>query len=48
MYDLPPQKTKELEYILRSIPEDMKRNLRNILALIFNAGYNKGLRSRRK
>lgn len=44
MYNLPPEKEKDLQYILRSLPENMKRNLQIILALIFNAGYNKGVK----
>ena len=45
MYNLPPEKEKDLGFILRSLPENMKRNLQTILALIFNAGYNKGLKA---
>lgn len=47
MYNLQEHKSRELEIILRSLDTETRRALHNIIALIFNEGYNKGLKSER-
>lgn len=47
MYNLQEHKLRELEIILRSLNAETRRALHNIIALIFNEGYNKGLKSKR-
>lgn len=47
MYDLPPKNMTQLEQVLAALPQDLRRELNTILALVYNAGYNKGLKSRK-